>query len=207
MLSIARQCHGPVAACPQRGMRGFTLIELIVAIAVVGILVAVAVPSFASLVNGNRLTASVNELAAGIQSARMEAIRRNSRVVLCRSDNGSTCNAGAGSWKGWISFVDANADNAPDGGVGSILRAATVPGTVEIDPSPSVSGNSNLIIVRTDGMVRANDRSLLRTALLICMPTSLPPENQRLLTLFAGSRITVTRADGGGNCVAPVDPT
>ncbi len=207
MLSIARQYRGPVSVRSKRGMRGFTLIELIVAMAMVGILVAIAVPSFASLVNGNRLTASVNELAAGIQSARMEAIRRNSRVVLCRSDDGSTCNGGAGSWKGWISFVDANSDNAPDGGAGSILRAATIPGTVEIDPSPAVSGNNNLIIVRTDGMVRANDRSLLRAALLICMPTTLPPENQRLLTLDAGSRITVDRANGGGNCAAPADPT
>jgi len=187
--------------------RGFTLIELLIAIAMVGILLAFAVPSFTSLVNGNRITAVANELAAGIQSARMEAIRRNSRVVLCRSDNGLTCNNAAGAWSGWISFVDTNADGAPDGGVNSLLRVANVPGNVVIDASPSVTGNNNLIIVRTDGMARANDRTLLKTNLQVCLPTTLPAENQRLITLDAGSRVSVTRVDGGGACAVPADPT
>ena len=190
--------------CAKTG--GFTLIELMVAIVMVAILIGFAVPSFTSMVNGNRLTSAVNELSAGIQSARMEAIRRSSRVVLCRSDDGLTCNNGAGVWRGWISFVDTNSDDAPDGGVNSLLRVATLSGTAVISASPAVSGNSNLLIVRSDGMIRADDRSLLRANLQVCMPTTYPPENLRVMTIDAGSRVSVARGTGGGACPPPVDP-
>ncbi|MBP7370617.1 MAG: GspH/FimT family pseudopilin, partial [Arenimonas sp.] len=67
--------------------KGFNLIELIVALSVLSILVTLSIPSFTSLFNSNRLTANANEMLSTIQLARMEAVRRNARVVVCRSDN------------------------------------------------------------------------------------------------------------------------
>ena len=79
-----------------RPQQGFTLIELMVAVAVLGVVVGLAVPGFQSVVNSNRLAGAANEAIATMQVARMEAIRRNRRVAVCASANANA--ALIGSW-------------------------------------------------------------------------------------------------------------
>jgi type IV fimbrial biogenesis protein FimT len=100
-------------------MRGFTMLELIITIAIAAILLALAVPSFTSFLNANQVTTQANELLATFQVARMESIKRSARVVVCATGdanaatpscaNSSTWAVSAQSNDGWISFVDANA--------------------------------------------------------------------------------------------------
>mgnify|MGYP003409916381 CR=1 FL=1 len=102
-----------------KAVKGFTLIEVVVTMAVFAILVALAAPSFTSVINNNRLTGNANELLSTLQSARMEAVRRNARVVICRNDTpdaGAACNTAGGAWLGWMSFVDADRDGDFDAG-------------------------------------------------------------------------------------------
>lgn len=81
---------------------GFTLIELMVAIAVLAILLGIAVPSFKDALLGSTLTSQANNLVAAINLARTEAIKRNVRVTLCASSDGLAC-ASSGGWEqGWI---------------------------------------------------------------------------------------------------------
>ena len=85
---------------------GFTLIELMITLAIVGILLTVGVPSLKTFMQGNQLIASSNELVSALHIARSEAIKLNSRVSICESSNGISC-SNTGSWKnGWIVFVD-----------------------------------------------------------------------------------------------------
>ena len=84
----------------RRDSAGFTLIELLVAISVLGIVLALAIPSFDGVVARSKLRAVANDLAASAYLARSEAIKRNTVVRLCSSSDGSTC---GGSWSdGWI---------------------------------------------------------------------------------------------------------
>jgi type IV fimbrial biogenesis protein FimT len=63
-------------------MRGFTLVELMVTLSVMGILLAVAVPSFGDMLGRRRLEGALNELRIDLQFTRSEALRRNRMVTL-----------------------------------------------------------------------------------------------------------------------------
>jgi len=65
---------------PERRQNGFTLIELMVIIAVLGVIAAIALPSFQSTLDRRNLVAAANDIFAGLQYARSEAIKRNQEI-------------------------------------------------------------------------------------------------------------------------------
>ena len=94
-------------------MRGFSLIELMVTIAVAAILLGIAAPSFQDLVIRNRLATNANQLVTALNLARSEAIKRGTTVSVCKSANGSSCGGSGVNWEsGWIVFVN-NDDDSP----------------------------------------------------------------------------------------------
>lgn len=82
--------------------RGFTLIELMVTIAVLAIVIAIAAPSFTSVIQSNRTTALHHEILGALQLARSEAVKRRSDVIVCRSEDMEDCSNGADWTVGWI---------------------------------------------------------------------------------------------------------
>jgi type IV fimbrial biogenesis protein FimT len=74
----------------------FTLIELLIAIALISILMLIAAPKIQHVVNQNRVIAGVNQIVAAINFARSEAIKRNEIVTFCPSADHKTCN---GQWR------------------------------------------------------------------------------------------------------------
>ncbi|WP_348675110.1 GspH/FimT family pseudopilin [uncultured Abyssibacter sp.] len=93
--------------------RGFTLIELLVAVAVASILLAVALPSFQSLIASNRSASDANALLSILMLTRSEAIKRNTTVVACKSTDGESCSTDSSvGWDaGVVVFVDNVATN------------------------------------------------------------------------------------------------
>lgn len=100
--------------CPHSAP-GFTLLELMFAIAVFAILVGLGVPTFSGIINANRVTTQTNELVSALAYARSEAVRRSEPVAICASADGATC-AGSNDWSsGWIVFDDrGGVVGAPD---------------------------------------------------------------------------------------------
>jgi type IV fimbrial biogenesis protein FimT len=94
---------------------GFTLIEVMVSVAILGILAALAAPSFSESIKKYRVNAIREELIASLQTARTEAIRRGRPVVLIREIDTTVCaDTGATSddWNcGWRMVVDADSNN------------------------------------------------------------------------------------------------
>lgn len=86
-----------------RAQYGFTLIELMVAIAILAIVIAIAAPSFNRTVQSNRAAVMSNELVGALQTARSEALKRRTNVTLCRRNvAGTTCENGTDWSAGWL---------------------------------------------------------------------------------------------------------
>lgn len=91
---------------------GFTLIELMMVMFIMGVLITVGVPSFRVLMADNQVNNSANELLYAIQLARAEAVKRNQMVSLCPSSDKLNCTAN-GNWHvGWIIFLDTSGNGA-----------------------------------------------------------------------------------------------
>ncbi len=92
---------------------GVTLIELLIAMVVLSVLLALAVPAMSEFIKDNRASAQTNKLVNGIQIARSEAVKRGTGAIICVSADEATCAAGDDDWgKGWIIFSDLDQDGA-----------------------------------------------------------------------------------------------
>jgi len=190
---------------------GFTLIELMVAIVVAAILLAVAVPSFETTLNSGRLATASNELLVSLQTARIEAIRYNNRTSVCLSRNAGTANptcapAAATDATGWITFVDVNSNGTYQAASDTLLRQSTVPPKVRVLPSANVPSRVR-VTYNADGFARNNAGSAMLSARIdVCLPTNRPIENVRRIEFGHGSRLEIERANTTGACATPANP-
>ena len=95
--------------------RGFTLIELMIAVGLTGLLLSLAVPALDQFTTSARSTSTVNDFVSSMHVARSTAITTNFRTTVCASAGGANCEAV--SWdQGWIVFTDRDSDQTVDNG-------------------------------------------------------------------------------------------
>lgn len=175
---------------------GFTLVELMVTLAVLAIVLVIGVPGLQALVNGNRLAASANEAIASLQTARMEAIRRNRRVVVCTSTStnaGDSASCATAGIDGWITFVDSDRSNSFSAG-DTLLRNSL------LDGGMAVTG-PGAVVFRADGLARDASGDLLDDSLRIVIDSDHPAQNVRCVDIRTSGAVAVrTPASHGGGC-------
>ena len=100
---------------------GFTLVEMMVVVAIAGIAMAFAIPAMGTFIKNERLVTQINTLVGHLAYARNEAVTLRQQVILCASDNMTSC-SGTDWADGWILFVDAD-NSSTLNGLETILRA------------------------------------------------------------------------------------
>ena len=145
----------------------FTMMELMVTLAIVGVTMMIALPSMNEFVKNERLTSYTNSLLADLMLARSKAVERNLPTILCASNNQTSCTGG--SFKdGWIVGADENNSGSLDVGelikvqqaiVGEININNTIGGTVLFD-SRGFTPNTIGTITIDDNRGVAHQKSL-----------------------------------------------
>ncbi len=168
---------------------GFTLVELMVTLVVAIVLLTIAVPSFRQITISNQLTTAANEVVLAVNTARMEAIKRNASTQLCS---------------------DTAANNASDalgtacGTSIGVVMATTSAGTTTVrDSNLTLAGSLKLQGTMT--ALRFNAQGLARSAAStgpfggtvvdICT-TAYSTNNHRKVVMVAGSVISVDSSSG-----------
>jgi type IV fimbrial biogenesis protein FimT len=104
----------PAATRRPASAGGFTLIELMVTLAIAAIFASLAAPSLTTMIRNNRIQTEASSLVADLQLARTEAIKRGATVAVCPSSTGAACLT-TDTWQsGWMIFVDLNGNGVYD---------------------------------------------------------------------------------------------
>lgn len=203
----------PVPPSPaRRAVRGFTLLEMMLAITIAGLILGFGVPAFGQYLRNSAMTSGANDLLGGMYVARSEAVKRRQQTVVCMAADpegaGADCD-GDGS-TGWIAFVDANADGAVDAGEEILLRH---PGREGLTLSIMPEGSGNYFAYAPSGFgVGIAALGDAMTAVVMCDDRGNVPTDDgdlsaaRGLELSATGRPRVTRsvaeieADAMGGC-------
>ncbi len=123
-------------------MAGFTLLESLVVVAIIGALAAYGIPSFMQSLNRASVTSQTSAFASAIRVARSEAIRRGRMVTLCRSSNPEAatpaCAVGAGGTTGWASGWVIFEDSA-------VTRGLIEPGETIISVQAPFTGSGGFV--------------------------------------------------------------
>ena len=125
--------------------RGFTLPEILITLGIIAIVLSTAVPGISTMIKDNRLAIQLNSVVTHIHMARAEAVKRDVRVIMCRSSspNATTpsCGGADNVWtSGYIVFADDGnySNNSYDSGTDTLLlRGQPVTSGLRMRTSPS----------------------------------------------------------------------
>ena len=188
-----RQAWAQMARTAQRG---FTLIEMMVAVALTALLLSMAVPALDIFVSNARQTGAINDFVSTIHQARSTAVTTNTRVTICPSSNGTNCEA-VGWNNGWIVFSDHNSNQLIDG------TDAIVTSSTEVRGLTMQSGEFGLAMqYRPNGRVTNAGANGNSGQFTVCDERGASYAKVVIVDLSGRPRLSKKMADGGDpDCV------
>ncbi len=176
----------------RRRRQGFTLVELMITLAVAVVLIMIAVPSFRAITLSSKLTTTANDMVASLNLARMEAIKRNANTQFC-SDLAANNTGGSSDTLGNRCGAQAGAVVAMTGTSTTEVRAATV------GLSTPLRLNGNIVAIRYGGQglgrLIGSTTPYSGTVADICTSV-VSSNNHRVISMVAGSIIQTTTTTG-----------
>jgi type IV fimbrial biogenesis protein FimT len=162
---------------------GMTFIELLATLSIAAILMTLAVPSFDSMLQTNRLATLSNTFLINLHLARSESIKRNTRVALCKSADGSTCTTG-GDWsQGWIVFHDSNNNAQVNTGEDVLQVHEAIPSNLNLTGNSPVA---NYVSYASMGSARLISGALQAGTLTLCRSSTSSGEARNIVISATG---------------------
>lgn len=180
----------------RHGHGGFTLMELLISIAVSVIFVTVAIPAMRDLYQSNARVTSVNRLVGALHFARTEAINRTRKITLCPSNDGSRCDDSLEWQNGWMVFANSDGDTASRADDEPVIRVQTaIDGGIRL-----VNGSSRRYLVYQPSGTATGYSSKF----LACDPDgNLEPVGIWLSNTGRIARVDSFEADDAAACLPP----
>lgn len=180
-------CHPPYPVGRLIQLRGFTLIELMVTLALLAVIVSLGVPSFTDTLRAWQRDAATRAFISHLQMARSEAIKSSRQVVICTSADGASC-AGDTNWmQGWIVFIDRDIDRTFDADETIIATRGASTGLVRMQ---TTNNRSNFFFLPS-GLMPA------RQSTLRIEPRGSISLEQTAVTISNTGRTRVSKEDKG----------
>lgn len=176
----------------RRRHSGFTLVELLITVAVLAVVSAVAIPRFGDMVARNRIAGTTNELVGFIHLARAEAVGTHSRVVICPTTNGTSCSGN--EWRRIMMFVDRDRNGSVSTG-DEVRRELDLRNT---DVRVSTPVSAARIVFSADGLSSSGLAVNTNNFLSVCS-TALPGQTRRIRIGVSASS-TGSLSETGGTC-------
>jgi type IV fimbrial biogenesis protein FimT len=173
-----------------RQENGFSLIELMIAVGLTGLLLSMAVPALDIFVANARQTGAINDFVSSIHQARSTAVTTNARVTICPSAGGNNCEA-VGWNNGWIVFSDPDSDRNVD--IGERILAASGP----VDGLTIQSAEfATFLMYRPNGRVMNASLNGSSGAFTVCDSRGADYAKVMILDLSGRPRLSKAMADG-----------
>jgi type IV fimbrial biogenesis protein FimT len=177
-------------------VRGFTVIELLATVTIAATLAAVAAPAMRGMVATARLKSHNSSLQESLMLARTEAIKRNARVVVCKSADQATC-TDSGDWQqGWIVFVDNDDSATVTAGEAILHKVQPLAGSFILKSSGNVT---EYVSYSSTGAPKVRSSQSFQSGVFtLCQPTA---GDARQIEILATGRLSMGR-DPVTSCTA-----
>ncbi len=140
----------------KRTPHGFSLVELLVTVAVFGIMLALAMPSFSIWIQNAKVRTTAESILNGLQLARGEAVRRNATIRFQLTDSLATGCALSTTATNWVVSFDSPVGKCGDSLFDDTVSAVLNPAPRIIQRRPAAEGSSNVVTVSDQTFIAFN---------------------------------------------------